>query len=244
MILLLPVVGQAEKAVITRHGKFARIQDPGRFILWPFEKVHTRIPANVQIFRAPQQKILLNDGMEVELAMILRYQLKDAKDDKTAPSKAAFVVENWKSAIEDKVAGPALYQAVAARNITELIVAQSTINEVIKDKIQGQIKDWGFRVIDVSLTDVHIPTQVREAIEKGYHLEWMAKKLSEIAVRRLKLIADSKDKDVKPEEIMGPNDLLILSYIEALQKMAEDKATKLLLPYDIVEAIGALGKQP
>lgn len=239
LILWLPMVGQAEVAVITLHGRFERIQGPGRFILLPFENLHTRIPTNVQIFLTPRQKILLNDGIEVELAMILQYRLQYNPD---APRIAAFAVDDWKSAIEDRVTGPTLYQTVAAHDVTELIIAQRAINAELSSNIQGQIRNWGFQVIDARLTDVQVPTRVKEAMEKGYHLKLIADKLRDIAGDRLKLVITSMQQGVEPEKIMTPNDLFILSYIEALQKMAEDKATKMLIPYEILEAITALGK--
>jgi regulator of protease activity HflC (stomatin/prohibitin superfamily) len=240
LILWLPMVGQAEVAVITRHGRFERIQNPGRFILLPFENLHTRIPTNVQIFLTPRQKILLNDGIEAELAMILQYRLQYNPD---APRIAAFAVDDWKSAIEDRVTGPTLYQTVAVHDVTDLIIAQKAINAELKANIQSQIHNWGFHVIDARLTDVHVPAPVSEAMGKGYHLKLIADKLRDIAGDRLKLVVACIKQGVKPEDIMTPNDLFILSYIEALQKMAEDKATKMLIPYEILEAITAFGRQ-
>jgi hypothetical protein len=71
-------------------------------------------------------------------------------------------------------------------------------------------------------------------------LQSISQRLSEAAKDRLQVIEAALEQKLDPSDVMTPHDILILRYIEALEKLGESPATKVVLPYDILETIGGL----
>jgi hypothetical protein len=71
-------------------------------------------------------------------------------------------------------------------------------------------------------------------------LQSISQRLSEAAKERLQVIQAALEQKLDPSQVMTPHDILILRYIEALEKLGESPATKVVLPYDILETVAGL----
>lgn len=257
-----PIVEERHLAVITRHGRFLDIRGPGR--IWPwllkplrftFDDIKTIIPEKTLPGETPSENILVKDGIEVAAQLQFWYRLISDPGPTTAAQerpvyKAAFEVPDWRDAIENKVAPLVLRTVVGAQSVKNLIQHQDDVNKILHKEIADRINGWGFEVERAELRNLHVPPGVNEALLRGMQLGTISESLSEIAKERMTVVTAALEQGIDPRDVITPHDVLILQYIDALQKMAGTQSTKLVvLPYDILEATAGLrgvlwGRQP
>jgi len=247
VIRSLPVIPEQNIAVLTRDGRHIGFQGPGRMYRWllkpllyPLDEIKTIIPRTPIVFQTPTESILIREGIEVQSGLQMSYRLGPANDDIYNAAFRAPAPLGWKDAIEKTIAPAALRAIMVNETLRNLIENQAQINTRIRQEISDRIRPWGFEVQWIQLTDFHVPPAVNEALVRGMQLRSISERLSEAAKERLRVIEAALAQNLDPREVVTPHDILILRYIESLEKLGESPATKVVLPYDILEATASL----
>jgi regulator of protease activity HflC (stomatin/prohibitin superfamily) len=246
-IYSLPVIPEQRVAVLTRDGRYIGFQGRGRMYRWlfkpllyPLHEIKTVIPRVPVLFETPPESICIHEGIEVQAQLYMSYCVGPTADDIYNAAFKAPDPPGWKDAVEKLVAPAVLRATIANETLSNLIENQAQISERLRQEIGDLIRPWGFEVQWVQLTNFHVPRAVNEGLLRGMQLQSISQRLSEAAKDRLQVIEAALEQKLDPSDVMTPHDILILRYIEALEKLGESPATKVVLPYDILETIGGL----
>jgi membrane protease subunit HflK len=152
-------VGPAEKAVVTRFGRFSRIEDSGLHPRWPWP-IESKTIVNTQEFLSftDHTRMLTQDAALVDINMAVQYRRVDPKAfvfNIVDPERT--LGEASESAIREAV-GQRPLEAVLEKGRQEIAVRT---RELIQRTLEGY--NSGLEVISVNLQDVNVPEQVAPA---------------------------------------------------------------------------------
>lgn len=149
-------VGTAEKAVVTRFGRYVRMEDPGINLRWPWP-IESKQIVNTQEFVSftDHTRMLTQDAALVDINIAVQYRRADPKafvfnivDPEGTLGQAS------ESAIREAV-GQRLLEVVLEKGRQEIAVRT---RQLIQRTLDGY--NTGLEVISVNLQDVNVPEQV------------------------------------------------------------------------------------
>jgi regulator of protease activity HflC (stomatin/prohibitin superfamily) len=192
--------------------------------------------------------------------MIVRYQVKrtgSGEVDENAVRKAVYGIADWKSATEKqaiatlhndlgemKLRGEFL--GVAGEGETAELHPRAFVNTRIRDDLNRETERWGIHIKEIYLRIVGM----HEGIIRSLFEEGTAKRKATVARIEAEGVRDAALRKVEAEAgkisilseaikaRLTSQDFIALRYIEAIEKMAADPSTKVLLPYDIFRTLG------
>jgi membrane protease subunit HflK len=152
-------VGAAERAVVTRFGRFVALKDPGlNFHLpWPIES--RQIVNTQEVLSFPDRtRMLTQDEALVDINLEVQYRCAD-------PVKYAFQVVDPKQTLGE-VAESAIREIIGRSTLDKVLeTGRQNISVRTKELIQRTLDGYnaGLEVISVNLQDVSVPEQVAPA---------------------------------------------------------------------------------
>ena len=249
-----------EKGLIERLGKYQRTPGSGLTIIIPFLDRLKKVDMREQVHDVPPQGVITKDNVVVEVDAVVYYEVTD-------PVKVTYNVANFYMAVT-KLAQTNLRNLIGDMALDESLTSREVINTQLRQILDDATDKWGVKVTRVELQRIEPPTDVTEAMHRQMKaererraiiLEAEGQKKSAILkaegqAEAIKKVADAdkyqkltvaKGEAEAIETVYGAihegrptNDLIAIKYLEALQKIADGKATKIFLPY---EASGILG---
>lgn len=256
----LKIVRPWEKGLIERLGKYQRTVDSGLTVIIPFMEKIKKVDMREQVHDVPPQAVITKDNVVVEVDAVVYYEVTD-------PVKVTYNVANFYTAAT-KLAQTNLRNLVGDMALDESLTSREVINTQLRQILDDATDKWGVKVTRVELQRIEPPTDVTEAMHRQMKaerdrramiLEAEGQKKSAILkaegeAEAIKKVADAdrykkltvaKGEAEAIETVFGAihkgkptNDLIAIRYLEALQNIADGKATKVFLPY---EASGILG---
>lgn len=76
---------EGKVGVVEAWGRFSRVLGPGRYILWPWEKVAGELPLQMFEWETPPQKLMLRGGSPMTISAVVYYQIEHAHKTAGAP---------------------------------------------------------------------------------------------------------------------------------------------------------------
>ena len=256
----LKIVRPWQKALIERLGKYQRTADSGLSLIIPFLERMIKVDMREQVVDVPPQDVITKDNVVVEVDAVVYYEVTD-------PVKVTYNVANFYMAAT-KLAQTNLRNLVGDMALDESLTSRETINTKLRQILDDATDKWGTKVTRVELQRIEPPTDVTDAMHRQMKaerdrramiLEAEGQKKSAILkaegeAEAIKKVADA-EKYQKLTVAQGEaeaistvykaihdgnptNDLIAIKYLEALQKIADGKASKIFLPF---EASGVLG---
>ena len=256
----LKIIRPWQKGLIERLGKYQRTADAGLTLIIPFMERLIRIDMREQVVDVPPQSVITKDNVVVEVDAVVYYEVTD-------PIKVTYNVANFYAAAT-KLAQTNLRNLVGDLALDESLTSREVINTKLRQILDDATDKWGTKVTRVELQRIEPPVDVTDAMHRQMKaerdrramiLEAEGQKKSAILkaegqAEAIKKVADA-DKYEKLTVAKGEaeavetvynaihkgrptNDLIAIKYLEALQKIADGKATKIFLPF---EASGVLG---
>jgi membrane protease subunit HflK len=153
-------IGEAERGVVLRLGKYDRVEDPG--LNWRPRFIDEVTPVNVQAIRALRASgtMLTKDENVVTVEMGVQYRVSD-------PYKYLFRVTNADDSLRQAtdsalraVIGDSLMDPVLTSGRQQIRqYTQETLNRIIDNY------DMGLLVVDVTFQDARPPEQVKDAFD-------------------------------------------------------------------------------
>jgi regulator of protease activity HflC (stomatin/prohibitin superfamily) len=256
----LKIIRPWQKGLIERLGKYQRTADAGLTLIIPFMERLIKIDMREQVVDVPPQSVITKDNVVVEVDAVVYYEVTD-------PIKVTYNVANFYAAAT-KLAQTNLRNLVGDLALDESLTSREVINTKLRQILDDATDKWGTKVTRVELQRIEPPVDVTDAMHRQMKaerdrramiLEAEGQKKSAILraegeAEAIKKVADAnkyekltvaKGEAEAVERVYlaihngrPTNDLIAIKYLEALQKIADGKATKIFLPF---EASGVLG---
>jgi regulator of protease activity HflC (stomatin/prohibitin superfamily) len=256
----IKIVRPWEKGLIERLGKYQRTANSGLTLIVPFMEKMIKVDMREQVVDVPPQAVITKDNVAVEVDAVVYYEVTD-------PVKVTYNVADFYIAAT-KLAQTNLRNLIGELALDESLTSREVINTKLRQILDDATDKWGTKVTRVEVMRIEPPVDVTEAMHRQMKaerdrramiLEAEGHKQSAILkaegqAEAIKKVADAdkyqkltvaKGEAEAIQNVYGAihqgrptNDLIAIKYLEALQKMADGKATKVFLPY---EASGVLG---
>jgi regulator of protease activity HflC (stomatin/prohibitin superfamily) len=256
----LKIVRPWEKGLIERLGKYQRTADSGLSIILPFLERMIKVDMREQVVDVPPQGVITKDNVVVEVDAVVYYEVTD-------PIKVTYNVASFYVAAT-KLAQTNLRNLIGDLALDESLTSREMINTKLREVLDDATDKWGTKVTRVELQRIEPPQDVTDAMHRQMKaerdrramiLEAEGHKRSAVLkaegdAEAVRTVADAekyrqltvaKGEGEAIETVYNAihngrptNDLIAIKYLEALQKIADGKATKVFLP---IEAAGVLG---
>jgi len=257
------IVRPWEKGLIERLGRYQRTVDSGLILIVPMWERLTKVDTREQVVDVPPQGVITKDNVVVEVDAVVYYEVTD-------PVKVTYNVADFYMAIT-KLAQTNLRNLIGDMALDESLTSREVINSKLRQILDDATDKWGARVTRVELQRIEPPKDVTEAMHRQMKaerdrramiLEAEGQKKSAILkaegeAEAVKKVADA-EKYRKLTVAQGESEaiqtvyraihqgnptkeLIAIKYLEALQTIAEGKATKIFLPLESSGILGSIG---
>ncbi len=262
----IKIIRPWEKGLIERLGRYQRTADSGLTFIWPFLDKLVKVDMREQVVDIPPQAVITKDNVVVAVDAVVYFEITD-------PIKVTYNVANFYIACT-KLAQTNLRNLVGDMALDESLTSREVINTQLRQILDDATDKWGTKVTRVELQKIEPPVDVTEAMHRQMKaererraaiLEAEGKKKAAILkaegeAEAIKQVADA-NKYQKLTVAKGEaeaistvykaihdgnptNDLIAIKYLEALERMADGKSTKVFLPYEasgILSSIAGIG---
>jgi regulator of protease activity HflC (stomatin/prohibitin superfamily) len=268
-VLVLVLAGRAikivrpwQKGLIERLGRYQRTADSGLSLIIPFMERMIKVDMREQVVDVPPQGVITKDNVVVEVDAVVYYEVTD-------PVKVTYNVASFYIAAT-KLAQTNLRNLVGDLALDESLTSREIINTKLREILDDATDKWGTKVTRVELQRIEPPSDVTEAMHRQMKaerdrramiLEAEGHKQSAIlkaegeaaAIQRVADAEKYKRLTVAEGEAQAigtvygaihagrpTNDLIAIKYLEALQAIANGKATKVFLPLETTGVLGSI----
>ncbi len=259
----IKIVRPWEKGLIERLGKYQRTADSGLTIIFPMVEKMQKVDMREQVVDVPPQAVITKDNVAVDVDAVVYYEVTD-------PVKVTYNVANFYLAAT-KLAQTNLRNLIGDLALDESLTSREVINTKLRQILDDATDKWGTKVTRVELQRIEPPSDVTEAMHRQMKAERDRRAMileaegakksailkSEGQAEAIKKVADA-DKYKKIAIAQGEadaitsvyraihkgnptNDLIAIKYLEALQSIANGKASKVFLPYEASGVLGSIG---
>ena len=252
IVSCINVVQQSKAYVVERLGAFHSVWGVGLHFKLPFiERVVKKISLKEQVADFDPQPVITKDNVTMQIDTVIYFQITD-------PKLYTYGVEYPMSAIENLTA-TTLRNIIGELELDQSLTSRDTINAKMRSILDEATDPWGIKVNRVELKNILPPREIQNAMEKQMKAERERREsilqaegekqsvlLQADAAKQAKIMAAEAEAQsiLKVQQAMAdsmrllnenaPNDQVIkLKALEALEKVADGKATKLIIPSEI-----------
>ena len=246
------VVRQTEAYIVERVGKFHGILDVGLHMMIPFfDKVVKKVSLKEHVVDFKPQPVITSDNVTMQIDTVVFYQITDAK-------LFTYGVSNPLSAIENLTA-TTLRNIIGDLELDATLTSRDVVNTKMRMILDEATDPWGIKIRRVELKNIIPPRDIQEAMEKQMRaererrekiLQAEGEKKSAILIaegekesvvlraeaKKAALIAEAEGVSRSIQLINESNPgqaYLALKGYEALEKVADGQATKLIIPSEL-----------
>ena len=235
------VVQQSKAFVVERLGSFSAVWGNGLHWKWPFiERVVKKISLKEQVADFDPQPVITKDNVTMQIDTVIYFQITD-------PKLYTYGVEYPMSAIENLTA-TTLRNIIGEMELDQSLTSRDVINAKMRSILDEATDPWGIKVNRVELKNILPPREIQNAMEKQMKaererresiLQAEGQKASQIMAAEAEAQSILKVQQAMADSMRllnenAPNDQVIkLKALEAMQKMADGKATKIIIPSEI-----------
>ena len=240
IITNISVVQQSRAYVIERLGAFHSVWGVGMHFKFPFiDRIARRVSLKEQVLDYPPQPVITKDNVTMQIDTVVYFQITD-------PKLYAYGVEQPMAAMETLTA-TTLRNIIGDLELDQTLTSRDVVNTKMRAILDEATDPWGIKVNRVELKNILPPQDIQNSMEKQMKAERdrrQAEKQAAIlkaegeaeAIRKVQqALADSLEMLNKS----APSDQVIkLKSIEAMQKVADGKATKIIIPSEMQGLVG------
>ena len=257
IVSCIQIVQQSKAYVIERLGAFHSVWGVGMHFKLPFiERVVKKVSLKEQVADFDPQPVITKDNVTMQIDTVIYFQITD-------PKLYTYGVEYPMSAIENLTA-TTLRNIIGELELDQSLTSRDTINAKMRSILDEATDPWGIKVNRVELKNILPPREIQNAMEKQMKAERERREsilqaegekqstlLRADAAKQARIMAAEAEAQsiLKVQQAMAdsmrmlnenaPNDQVIkLKALEALQKVADGKATKLIIPSEIQSLAG------
>ncbi len=157
------VLRQYERGVVFFLGRFEGVRGPGfTLIFLPLQQM-VRVSLRTVTMQIPSQKIITKDNVSIDIAAVAYYHISD-------PEKAVIAIEKVYDAI-NQISQTTVRNVVGRFSLDQLLSDTASINDQIKNVIDGHTEPWGVVVTAVEIKDITLPDNMQRAMAKEAEAE-------------------------------------------------------------------------
>ncbi|HKL43326.1 MAG TPA: SPFH domain-containing protein [Clostridia bacterium] len=251
------IVPQTNAYVIERLGGYLTTWDVGlKFKIPLIDRIASKVSLKEKVVDFPPQPVITKDNVTMSIDTVVYYQITD-------PKLFAYGVSNPIIAIENLTA-TTLRNIIGQLELDESLSSRDLINTQMRSILDEATDPWGIRVNRVEVKNIEPPADIQEAMEKQMRAErerresilraegkkraaiLVAEGEKESAIRKAEGQAEAiiKVKKATAEGIemiknaKADETVIALRSLETLAKVADGRATKLIIPSDIQNISG------
>jgi len=251
------IVPQTNAYVIERLGGYLTTWDVGlKFKIPLIDRIASKVSLKEKVVDFPPQPVITKDNVTMSIDTVVYYQITD-------PKLFAYGVSNPIIAIENLTA-TTLRNIIGQLELDESLSSRDLINTQMRSILDEATDPWGIRVNRVEVKNIEPPADIQEAMEKQMRAErerresilraegkkraaiLVAEGEKECAIRKAEGQAEAiiKVKKATAEGIemiknaKADETVIALRSLETLAKVADGRATKLIIPSDIQNISG------
>ncbi len=226
-------------------------------------KTVKRIDLREQVLDFPPQPVITKDNVTMQIDSVIYYQIVD-------PKKAVYEINNLVTAIE-KLTVTTLRNVIGDLTLDETLVSRGKINSELQIILDEATDKWGVKVNRVELKNINPPAEIEEAMTKQMKAEREKRAVILLAEgdKQSKILKAEGEKEAAIKEAEGEResqilkaegqakaietvfnaihsgnatkDVITIKYIEALEKIANGKSTKIFMPAEVTGILSSLG---
>ena len=247
------VVQQSQAYVIERLGAFSAVWGVGIHIKIPFlERVAKRVSLKEQVLDYPPQPVITKDNVTMQIDTVVYFQITD-------PKLYAYGVEQPMMAMETLTA-TTLRNIIGDLELDQTLTSRDVINTKMRAILDEATDPWGIKVNRVELKNILPPADIQSSMEKQMKaerdrrqaiLQAEGTKKSAILIAEgekesaiLRADAEKQAAILKVQQATAdalkllneaaPNDQVVkLKALETMTKVADGKATKIIIPSEL-----------
>ncbi|HLH93237.1 MAG TPA: SPFH domain-containing protein [Xanthobacteraceae bacterium] len=163
LLSALRVLRQYERGVVFFLGKFEGVRGPGLTLIFVPLQTMVRVSLRTVTMQIPSQKIITKDNVSIDIAAVCYYHISD-------PERAVIQIENVYNAI-NQISQTTVRNVVGRFSLDQLLSDTASINEQIKNVIDGHTEPWGTQVTAVEIKDIVLPDNMQRAMAKEAEAE-------------------------------------------------------------------------
>lgn len=158
------LLGEWDRAVVLRLGRFHRVRGPGFFMIVPILQSTARVvDMRIRTTSFYGESMLTKDTVPVEVDAIAFWHVWDAQ-------KAVLEVERYYQAITMTVQ-TALRDIVGVHMLAEILAEREQIGQRLQKVLAAKVEAWGINVNSIEIRDIMIPDNLKDALSKQAQAE-------------------------------------------------------------------------
>ena len=215
----IKILKEYQRGVVFTLGRFTGVKGPGLIILIPLVQTMQRVDLRTIVLDVPTQDVISHDNVSVAVNAVVYFRVVD-------PERAILQVVEYMSATSE-LAQTTLRSVLGKHELDEMLAERDKLNKDIQEILDTQTDAWGIKVSNVEIKHVDLNESMVRAIGKQAEAE---------RLRRAKIInaegeQQAAEKLVEAAKILGSVEQgMQLRYLSALQEIAGEKASTLVLP--------------
>jgi len=218
-----------ERAVVQRYGKFNRVAGPGWTMIMPGLEQYNIIDMRVKTLDLVGYEAITKDNIRLYLDIVVYARVTD-------PYRAVLEVKNVNTAILTFLKS-ITRETVGNLSAEEVISNIAKVNELLAGERERLKKEWGVDLISVEIQEITLPDQVQESMHNLRSAEYQRQVVEQQAFAKEALINAIQRAASKLD-----NPALSYMYLEALKRVADGKATKLIFPMELTRLAESVSK--
>lgn len=233
LISCIKIVPQARAMVVERLGAYQATWSTGLHFKLPIiDRVARRVDLKEQVVDFAPQPVITKDNVTMRIDTVVFYQITD-------PKMFCYGVANPIMAIENLTA-TTLRNIIGDLELDQTLTSRETINTKMRASLDVATDPWGIKVNRVELKNIIPPAAIQDAMEKQAAIlraeaqkEAMIREAEGEAEAILKVQKANADGIRFLKEAGADEAVLTMKSLEAFEKAADGKATKIIIPSEI-----------
>jgi len=260
------IVRPHERGVVEKMGRYSRTLGSGLNFILPWLENARLVDMRETLIDVPAQEVITKDNVGVGVDAVIYFQVVD-------PFKVIYNVAQFEMAAV-KLAQTNLRNIMGDLTLDNALVSREKINLTLRQILDDATDKWGVRITRVEIQKIDPPADITEAMgrqmkaertKRAAILEAEGKRKYDIlraegeakAMTTLAEAEKTKRQKIAEGEAQAiqrvydaihtgkpTKDLLAIKYLEALEKVADGKSTKIFLPMEstgVLSSMAALG---
>jgi len=220
-------IKEYERGVLFDFGRYKKTLPPGWHWTFPLFQKTEIVDVRTQTIDIPPQQVLTKEDIGITIDAVAYFRIVD-------PKKAVLEVKDLNGSVAHILHGE-LRTQIGKLPLQDVLEKSEEINQHLQAQLQQVEDDWGIKALNVELTDITLPPELEAAFRKKQEaLEYKEKLETESRARSvaLRILTEAT-------EGMGDKTLTYL-YMETLKKVADGRASKIVLPMELSNLAHAL----
>lgn len=223
-------IKEYERGVQFEFGRYKKTLQPGWHWTFPLFQKTELVDVRTQTIDIPPQQVLTKEDIEITIDAVAYFRIVD-------PKKATIEIRDLHGSVAH-VLQAELRTQIGKLPLQEVLEKTEDLNHHLHAQLQEVENLWGIKAINVELTDITLPKELETAFRRKQEaLEYKEKLETESKARReaLRILTEAT-------ESMGERTMTYL-YMETLKRVADGRASKIILPMELSTLASALSAQ-